>query len=52
MAHVDAVSAEYGEGPGVIRAGRQDPFFEGGNAWLLRDFPRLDYSRRATVLER
>ena len=52
MAHVDAINAEYGEGPGGIRAGRQDPFFEGGNAWLLREFPRLDYIRRATVLER
>jgi cyclophilin family peptidyl-prolyl cis-trans isomerase len=47
--HVDRVNAEYGEGPGGIRAGRQDPFFEGGHAWLLRQFPRLDYIRRATV---
>ena len=52
LASVDAVNAEYGEGPGGIRAGRQDPFFEGGNAWLLRHFPRLDYIKRATVLDR
>lgn len=52
MPHVDAINAEYGEGPGGIRAGRQDPFFDGGNAWLLRQFPRLDYIRRAIVLER
>jgi cyclophilin family peptidyl-prolyl cis-trans isomerase len=52
MSHVDAINAEYGEGPGGIRAGKQDPFFEGGNAWLLREFPRLDFIRRATVLER
>jgi peptidyl-prolyl cis-trans isomerase A (cyclophilin A) len=52
MAHVDGVNAEYGEGPGGIRAGRQDPFFEGGNAWLLRQFPRLDFIRHATVLQR
>jgi len=51
MEHVDRINAEYGEGPGGIRAGRQDPFFEGGNAWLLRQFPRLDYIRRATVRE-
>ena len=52
MSRVDAINAEYGEGPGGIRAGRQDPFFEGGNAWLLREFPRLDFIRRAIVLER
>ena len=51
MTHVDAINAEHGEGPGGIRAGRQDPFFEGGNAWLLREFPRLDFIRRAIVLE-
>ena len=52
MSHVDSVYAKYGEGPGGIRAGKQDPFFEGGNAWLRRHFPRLDYIRRATILER
>ena len=52
MDRVDAVNAEYGEGPGGIRAGKQDPFFEGGNAWLLRNFPRLDYIRRATIVGR
>ena len=46
----EALNAEYGEGPGGIRAGKQDAFFEGGNVWLLRHFPRLDYIRRATVL--
>lgn len=52
MSHVDAINAEYAEGPGGIRAGKQDPFFSGGNAWLLREFPRLDFIRRATVMER
>jgi peptidyl-prolyl cis-trans isomerase A (cyclophilin A) len=52
MEHVDGLNAEYGEGPGGIRAGKQDPFFEGGNTWLLRQFPRLDYIRRAVILER
>jgi peptidyl-prolyl cis-trans isomerase A (cyclophilin A) len=47
---IDAVNAEYGEGPGGIRAGKQDPYFDGGNAWLLREFPRLDYIKRATIL--
>jgi peptidyl-prolyl cis-trans isomerase A (cyclophilin A) len=44
-----ALNDEYGEGPGGIRAGKQDAFFEGGNAWLAQQFPRLDYIRRATV---
>ena len=48
----DALNAEYGEGPGGIRAGKQDPFFEGGNAWLLHHFPRLDYIRSGGVIER
>jgi cyclophilin family peptidyl-prolyl cis-trans isomerase len=52
MTAVDAINAEYREGPGGIRAGKQDAFFEGGNVWLLQQFPRLDYIRRATVLPR
>jgi nitrate/nitrite transporter NarK len=44
-----ALNSEYGEGPGGIRAGRQDPFFDGGNAWLLTQFPRLDYIRKAMI---
>lgn len=51
MSHVDTITAEYGEGPGGIRAGKQDPFFAGGHAWLLRQFPKLDYIKRATVLD-
>jgi cyclophilin family peptidyl-prolyl cis-trans isomerase len=49
---VDALNHEHGEGPGGIRAGRQDAFFAGGNRWLDAQFPRLDYIRRATVIER
>jgi peptidyl-prolyl cis-trans isomerase A (cyclophilin A) len=48
----DALNVEYGEGPGGIRAGKQDAYFSGGNVWLLREFPRLDFIRRATVLTR
>ena len=47
---IDKVNAEYGEGPGGIRAGKQDPYFDGGNAWLLKEFPRLDYITSAHVL--
>jgi cyclophilin family peptidyl-prolyl cis-trans isomerase len=49
---VDRLNGEYGEGPGGIRAGKQDAFFEEGNAWLLRHFPRLDSIRRAMIVER
>jgi cyclophilin family peptidyl-prolyl cis-trans isomerase len=52
MEIVDALNGEHGEGPGGIRAGKQDAFFEGGNRWLDAQFPRLDYIRRAVVLER
>jgi cyclophilin family peptidyl-prolyl cis-trans isomerase len=48
----DKLNAEYGESAGGgIRAGKQGPLFEGGNAYLERDFPRLDYIIRATVVE-
>ena len=50
MEIADALNAEYGEGPGGIRAGKQDPFFAGGNAWLLAQFPKLDYIKTARVL--
>ncbi len=49
----DKLNAEYGESAGGgIRAGKQGPLFESGNAYLERNFPRLDYIIRATVIER
>jgi cyclophilin family peptidyl-prolyl cis-trans isomerase len=48
---VDALYSEYGEkSGGGIRAGRQDRLFGDGNAYLDREFPRLDYIRRATIV--
>jgi peptidyl-prolyl cis-trans isomerase A (cyclophilin A) len=48
----DALYAEYGEqAGGGIRAGKQDPVFEGGNAYLRRNFPSLDYIERATIVD-
>lgn len=49
----DALYAEYGEAAGGgIRGGKQAPLFEGGNAWLKENFPRLDYIIRATIVRR
>jgi peptidyl-prolyl cis-trans isomerase A (cyclophilin A) len=47
----DALNSEYGESAGSgIRAGRQEPLFDGGNRYLDREFPRLDRLLRAVVL--
>ena len=50
----DALNSEYGEQSGSgIRAGRQQPLYDlngGGNAYLDREFPRLDRILRARIL--
>ena len=49
----DALYAGYGEtAGGGIRAGKQDPVFESGNAYLKEKFPLLDYIKTARVLPR
>lgn len=49
---VDSLNSEYGEASGGgIRAGKQAPLFERGNAYLDENFPRLDHILRATVVE-
>ena len=51
MAAADAIYSGYGEqAGGGIRGGRQDRLFAEGNAFLVREFPMLDYIRRATVI--
>jgi peptidyl-prolyl cis-trans isomerase A (cyclophilin A) len=45
----DAFNAEYGEGLGGIRGGKQDAGFKEGNVFFDREFPRLDRIRTATV---
>ena len=46
----DALYSGYGEqAGGGIRAGKQDPVFAGGNEFLKREFPRLDYILKATI---
>lgn len=48
----DALDSEYGEAAGSgIRAGKQEPLFRMGNAYLESHFPRLDCIQRATVIE-
>jgi cyclophilin family peptidyl-prolyl cis-trans isomerase len=47
----DALNSEYGESSGGgIRAGKQQPLFDGGNAYLDRQYPRLDRIIRAQVV--
>ena len=52
MSVADALNPEYGEAAGGgIRAGKQGPLFQMGNAYLESHFPRLDYIRHAAVVE-
>jgi len=47
----DAWFDGYGEAAGGgIRAGKQDPVFQGGNAYLRKNFPDLDSIRSARVV--
>jgi homoserine O-acetyltransferase len=47
---IDALYAGYGEtSGGGIRAGKQDPLFDGGNAYLEASYPKLDSIVRATI---
>ena len=48
----DALNSEYGErSGGGIRAGQQQPLFDGGNAFLDREYPRLDRLLTARVIQ-
>jgi homoserine O-acetyltransferase len=50
MEVADRLFDEYGEAAGGgIRAGKQDPVFQGGNDYLKKNFPKLDYIRTARV---
>ena len=51
MEVADAWFDGYGEAAGGgIRAGKQDPVFQGGNEYLRKNFPRLDYIKSARVI--
>jgi len=48
---VDRLNAEYGEtAGGGMRAGKQGAVFAGGNAYLDRNYPRLDHLVRAEIV--
>jgi cyclophilin family peptidyl-prolyl cis-trans isomerase len=50
MEVADKLHSEYGErAGGGIRAGQQGPLFEQGNAYLEKNFPRLDAIKKATI---
>jgi len=48
----DALNSEYGEDSGGgIRGGKQQPLFDQGNAYLDREYPRLDRIIRARIVQ-
>jgi homoserine O-acetyltransferase len=50
MEVADRLYSGYGEtSGGGIRAGKQDALFDGGNAYLQSNFPKLDWIRKATI---
>ena len=46
---VDAINAEYGEGAPRGRGPDQSRIQNEGNAYLSKDFPRMDYIKKATI---
>ena len=46
---VDSINAEYGEGAPRGRGPDQGRLQREGNAYLQKDFPKLDYVRKATI---
>jgi cyclophilin family peptidyl-prolyl cis-trans isomerase len=51
MEVVDSLYNGYGANSGDgVRQGKQGPIVEGGNAYLQKEFPKLDYIRRARII--
>ena len=52
MSVADSLYSAYGEkAGGGIRGGRQDSLFAGGNDFLHRNFPLLDYILQARIVD-
>ncbi len=50
---VDSLYSGYGENSGGgVRAGKQGPLVAGGNAYVDREFPKLDHLNRITISDR
>lgn len=47
---VDALNAEYGEGAPRGRGPAQDRLQREGNAYLVKEFPRMDFVKKATIV--
>jgi cyclophilin family peptidyl-prolyl cis-trans isomerase len=53
MAVVDSLYSGYGENSGGgVRAGKQGPLISGGNAYVDREYPKLDRLIRITIIDR
>lgn len=51
MANVERIYSGYGENAGGgMRGGKQGPVESGGNEYLMREFPKLDYIIRARII--
>jgi peptidyl-prolyl cis-trans isomerase A (cyclophilin A) len=46
---VEKLYSGYGEAKPMGRGPEMNPFYEEGNAYLEREFPRLDYIKKATI---
>ncbi|HYN10350.1 MAG TPA: peptidylprolyl isomerase [Vicinamibacterales bacterium] len=51
MAVVDKINSEYGDGPPRGRGPDQGRVQTEGNAYLMKDFPKLDYIKKATIAQ-
>jgi peptidyl-prolyl cis-trans isomerase A (cyclophilin A) len=51
MAVVDKINAEYGEGAPRGRGPDQTRVQTEGNAYLMKEFPKLDYIKKATIAQ-
>jgi peptidyl-prolyl cis-trans isomerase A (cyclophilin A) len=47
---VERLYAGYGEAKPTGKGPEMNPFYEEGNAYLERDFPKLDYIRKAAIV--